>query len=87
MSPLKGRHTKMPAPRNSSGPQNSQARVPAPLKPLLLVRGEAGATREKGDGSKRGLKEKAKVARGALRLRQRGCGFELWRDHDRLRCT
>ena len=78
MSLLKERPTKMPAPRNSSGPQNSQARVPAPLKPLLLVRGEAGATREKGDGSKRGLKEKAKIERGALRLRQRGCGFELW---------
>jgi len=58
MSPLKGRPTKMPAPRNSSGPQSSQARVPAPLKPLLLVRGEAGATRVKGGGSKSGLKER-----------------------------
>jgi hypothetical protein len=32
-------------------------------------------------------KEKAKMPRWALRLRQRGCGIELWSDHERLRCT
>ena len=64
MSPLKGRPTKMPA--REIRADRTQATVPAPLKPLLLVRPEAGATREKGDGSKRGLKEKAKMERGGV---------------------
>jgi hypothetical protein len=68
--------------------RTAKAKEPAPRTPS--GRGQrAGCRRYKGESQryKNGAETKAKRLSGALRLRQRRCGIELWSDLERLRCT
>ena len=47
----------------------------------------AGGQRYEPQMCKQVWNKKRRGKLGALRLRQRGCGFGLWRGYERLRCT